>query len=428
MPPEQQLQVAIQQLQQQQQEIQALHATNLSLQQQIQQQQPSLPPSSNPGPLSNSNLTRVKIAAPPYFFGKVGTEIDGWLNQMELQLDYYGSGIPDGKEQVKFAACYFRDAALTWWVKDPNNRNIVTWQQFKRALMDRFLPLDAAISARQKLRLIRQGFKVTVTQYAELFQRTLIPITDMSETDKINYFITGLQPQLMIKVMEKKPTTLMQAIMFAVERETFNNYARTYGAIHNSTSGRVNTFQQLPSSLSSTSSSSNDAMDLSMISDNYGDAEKEFIEVGGSDMASNSNSFMAGDVVLAKLEAMQQQIKALSIGNNRSGYGSSNTSSSSNVIGSSKFTNGNRNINSLSPEERERRRIEKLCYHCGGKNHISRNCPKKMNGNRFNGGNSSNGNPYRNNNINVNSVGITNPNTLSNTVDERIVPQEHLNE
>jgi hypothetical protein len=116
-------------------------------------------------------------------------------------------------------------------------------------------------------------------------------------------------------------------------------------------------------------------MELGMLTEDL----SELSEYGIADGSSSSST----NVILAKLEAMEQKIAVISTSGGK-------PSSSSNTYRAS----------NISPEEKERRRVERLCYHCGGRNHISRNCPKKGSSGPNNFKSTSN---FRNNNINLDS-------------------------
>ena len=403
---EQQLQAAYsqlhQQFQQQQQELQNVRAATQQLAQ--QQQLVSSNSASSSSSSSSNRYHRVKIAPPPFFRGSVGTSIDQWFRQVEQQLQYYGMGAGGGfateVDEINFAAAYFQGAALTWWTSDATNRNIQTWQQFKQVVLKRFQPIGAGMLNRQRLSQLKQGGR-TVTAYAEEFQNILAPITDMSETDKVFNFLTGLTTvnNLRGKVMQTRPLDLISAISTAVNQEASINMGR--GAVINGSAGNVNMNRA-------------DAMDLNMLhdgaeeesGDQYGFTDQKVnvgAVVGSSSSSSTGSSSGSGsanfkgtnndvgvnsNVVLAKLVAMEQKISAISTNNNRNSY----------VNDAGRRFNGNRS-NGLSQEERDRLRSENRCFRCKERGHIARYCPNV----KRNSNGPGNGNNNTNNNNNNNS-------------------------
>ena len=167
-----------------------------------------------------------KIAPPPRFKGDLAS-VDAFIRVLNQQGEYYRM---DGEAKLQYAVAHLDGPALMWFNGLADKP--ASWESFIDKLYARFRPVDASMVARQRLGALRQG-KYSVSAYANVFQTTLTPISDMSDADQVHYFIQGLSAVLLQRVWEKKPRALAEAIEIAVTVEASSAFAgRAMAAPH----------------------------------------------------------------------------------------------------------------------------------------------------------------------------------------------------
>ena len=294
-----------------------------------------------------------KGPTPPEFHGTKtgGYEIDSWVRDMRNQFDFYGARVfPDDAAKVRHAAMFLKGRAAEWWdAEDKTNGVTSDWAKFIERLRERYRPMQAAVVARERLRRLKQTGAVSA--YADLFQKELTPIKDMSASDQVFNFVTGLASVAVAnKVREKEPKSLHEAMDIAVRAEVFLSAGR-FGSSHTGQfAGR--------SSASSQAAASTVPMDLNALgqdhsSDAY-DAEASHEEPVG--LAAEADLSPA---LLAKMEAMvQHRVAALlqDKGFPSRGFGD--------------------RIPGLKASDIDKLRAEGRCFRCKQKGHSKRDCPK----------------------------------------------------
>jgi hypothetical protein len=200
------------------------------LQQQITTQvaQATAGASSSSVPASNSKVFLPKIRQPSAFTGNVmGLAIDRWLSEIEQQFAYYSQsgGFSTDAQRIQYAAAYFNGIAHQWWETQSDRGTLNDWSAFVERLHTRFRPVQAAMIARQQLDKLRMREGTSVNSYISHFHSITIPIQDMNENDRIHAFARGLTQRLATKVWERNPSTLQEAIDYAVMAEATGIYA-----------------------------------------------------------------------------------------------------------------------------------------------------------------------------------------------------------
>ena len=81
-----------------------------------------------------------------------------------------------------------------------------SWIEFKRTMLKQFQPFDAQIKLRADLAKLKQS-KGQYLQYLHDFNRLINRVTDMTEADKMDKFINGLQTYTIRRIRESRPRT-----------------------------------------------------------------------------------------------------------------------------------------------------------------------------------------------------------------------------
>jgi hypothetical protein len=299
-----------------------------------------------PAPTAGSH-GRPKGPVPPEFHGtKIGGyEVDAWIRDMKVQFSFYGAReFPDDAAKVRHAAMFLKGRAAEWWESEDKSSGVeASWDAFVERLHHRYRPMQAAVVARERLDRLKQ--KGTVSAYADLFQKELTPIKDMSASDQIFFFVKGLSSMAVAnKVREKSPATLHEAMDVAVRAEAFLGGGR---ASHSSYGSRM-----AFASGSSGSSSTSAPMDINAIDE--------------EDRASEDAADPAA-VLMAKVEAMVEHRLAAMFQQKKFGsQGASGSGSGSAKMGL---------VPGLKAADLEKLRAEGRCFRCKEKGHMKRECP-----------------------------------------------------
>ena len=328
-----------------------------------------------------SHSSLPKIRQPSAFRGEMGFLVDEWISEMEQQFAYYTNKFPDDSSRIKFATVHLVGNALQWWNHEPSREVLLagSWANFVVGLRTRFRPVKAELIARQRLDQLRQRQGQGANQYANLFQTTLNPITDMSPADQVHKFTKGLLPHLAAKVFEKAPGDLKTAIEWAVRLEANGIYGRT-AALPAHAYGRAGNYSN---GNGAASSSNGDAMDESL--NNIGmdgvdqsDPDQELPPIPAP--ASGGMSAEQVQSIFSKFESLldqrlnsvvsgrypaQQKTVAFAKGNGNGGG------------------RGKDRVPGLTPADVVRLRAENRCFRCKKVGHMKSECPNPVN-NRLN--------------------------------------------
>jgi len=160
----------------------------------------------------------IKLTKPSLFTGATKSNVETWIFEVEQYLTAYG--VTDDSQRIAFACASFKGVALQWWqnqcLTHPGVR--LTWNQFKDEVRRRFQPIEASRTARVNLRNLKQGNK-SVADYCSAFYEQLQLIHDMSEADKVENFMIGLNSIIYEEVDRRDPLTLQDAMMYAQRTE-----------------------------------------------------------------------------------------------------------------------------------------------------------------------------------------------------------------
>ena len=129
-----------------------------------------------------------------------------------------------GSVRVSFAVSLLRDDAAIWWRNHVEQSDIGQeiliddWNDFKKALIVQFKPVNSRKIARDKLTKLKQS--KSVQDYATTFRSLVLEISGISEDEKVDRFIRGLKDQIRMEVELREPSTLNDAIRIADRYDT----------------------------------------------------------------------------------------------------------------------------------------------------------------------------------------------------------------
>jgi hypothetical protein len=333
-----------------------LQKENAELQQQAVAARSTAASSTSTSVPSTPQYGYPKGPTPPEFNGtKVGgPEIDAWVRDMRAQFTCYGAQrFPDDAAKVRHAALFLKGRAAEWWEAEDKSTGVEqSWDRFVERLYERYRPMLAAVVARERLRNLKQTG--SVSSYADVFQRELAPIKDMSPSDQVFNFVSGLSLTAVAnKVREKEPKTLHEAMDLAVRADLFLRPGGRFGQ-----SGSSGHFRQGGGAPSGTPSSV--PMDVNMFQKSWDDQDNddpthhdEEHEVPDSRLMSTLLSKM-GEMVQHQVTAMMQQ---------------------STFKGKAPYTSNDR-VPGLSASDIQKLRSEGRCFRCKQKGHNKSECPK----------------------------------------------------
>ena len=157
------------------------------------------------------NLTVKNL---PKYNGEYDENIEDWFYAMDRFFSDYN--VPESVK-AKFASRYLENnASYTFQSIERTNPNM-NWFDLKNLLIQWFQPDDYQSILRNKLVNLTQKDKVH--DYIHEFDRLNNHIRNMAEEDRVNYFISGLNPFIAGFVKHNKCTSLIEAKMEALRVE-----------------------------------------------------------------------------------------------------------------------------------------------------------------------------------------------------------------
>lgn len=171
---------------------------------------------------SGATPRTLKIPKPPETNGRQPSPVN-WCHKMETYLAAEGANL-NNSSTVVVAAAYLKDAALNWYRQHEQNvaagkaHPYASWDEFKKAFITRFTPVDPEVDARERLDRLAQTRSVFA--YAQEFNTYMLELPHMDENDRIHRFIRGLKPEVRIHVKLQQPTTLHDAVELAIKADS----------------------------------------------------------------------------------------------------------------------------------------------------------------------------------------------------------------
>ncbi|KAL0373214.1 UNVERIFIED_CONTAM: Retrovirus-related Pol polyprotein from transposon.6 [Sesamum calycinum] len=199
---------------------------------------PSTPPPPPPAlsPLtSSSNLKLPKLTLPPFD----GSNPLDWVFQAEQFFTFYQ--VPQD-HRLDLISFYMQGDALSWFKWMFTNRHLSSWDAFIRSLELRFGPSSFNNHEAMLFKLRQHG---SVTDFQAEFKRLCNRVVGLPPESILNYFISGLRPNIQWELAVLRPSSISQAVGLAKLIEAKNIDAR-----RSSTPARLSTPPSLPALLS----------------------------------------------------------------------------------------------------------------------------------------------------------------------------------
>ncbi|KAA0054179.1 uncharacterized protein E6C27_scaffold131G001100 [Cucumis melo var. makuwa] len=194
------------------------------------------------------SVSKVKVPEPKPFCGVRDAKA---LENYIFDLEQYFKATNTVTEEAKMtlATMHLSEDAKLWWrsryVDIQEGRCTVdTWDALKRELRSQFFPENVEILAREKLRNLRHTGEIW--EYVKQFAGLMLDIRDMSEKDKVFYFVEGLKPWARAKLYEQRVQDLTSA--YAAAERLFDLTSDSQDARRNQSSSPRRNRDSRPSS------------------------------------------------------------------------------------------------------------------------------------------------------------------------------------
>ena len=152
-------------------------------------------------------------------------KIESWLFNLE---EYFLKAKIKESMWVDIATSRMVEDATLWWrMVRQAGQAPSSWKKFKKAVRERFLPLNVYKTNRSRLESLRQTS--SVTKYNSAFQAAFVECTDVSEAEALSRYISGLKSQTKKYVELEEPRILRKAMKLA---ENYDN--ASFGSYHSS--------------------------------------------------------------------------------------------------------------------------------------------------------------------------------------------------
>ena len=154
--------------------------------------------------------------------------MDGWFFSLEM---YFKKHNTHRGNWVDFAVDFLRESELTTF-RSIENWESFSWEQFKSTFNTHYQEQKLQRVLRHTLSKLIQFD--TIYRYIDELHKIMNQIRNMSEEDKIEYLVSGLNREISNKVAFEEPTSLVEAKALATNVETYyargSGYEKTYDA------------------------------------------------------------------------------------------------------------------------------------------------------------------------------------------------------
>jgi len=165
-------------------------------------------------------MASLKPQKPELFSGRRDSvAVNTWLYQVEMYLNLLQVSNPqinlDEGTKVAFASTLLKGTAAQWWYMLVQSGNAPTqWDAFLAKVRMEFIPQDSVARARDKLRALRQ--KTSVLAYLNEFRNIVMVIPGISDDEKLDKFVSGLKPEVILDVRKSRPADFESAAQIAL--------------------------------------------------------------------------------------------------------------------------------------------------------------------------------------------------------------------
>lgn len=161
--------------------------------------------------------------------GKAREDLDTWLFMAEQYFQTLQAATD--AEKVMIAALHLKGHAASWWrdvTQLPHSQRPSTWNEFKRQIMQVYMPITREEVARDRLATAKQVN--TLEQYVAYMRKLFYAIPNITEEEKLDRFKRGLKPHLQREVMlaRPKPTTFEDMIALAALHDSLQRSSHYY--------------------------------------------------------------------------------------------------------------------------------------------------------------------------------------------------------
>lgn len=161
--------------------------------------------------------------------GKAKDDLDTWLFLCEQNFQTLSSATDT--EKIMIAALRLKGHSASWWrdvTQLPQSQRPSSWGEFKRQIMQVYMPITREEVARDKLATAKQVS--TLEQYIGYIRKLFYAIPNITEEEKLDRFKRGLKPHLQREVLvaRPKPTTLEDMIALAALHDSLQRSSHSY--------------------------------------------------------------------------------------------------------------------------------------------------------------------------------------------------------
>ncbi|KAK3017952.1 hypothetical protein RJ639_005231 [Escallonia herrerae] len=145
--------------------------------------------------------------------------------------------IDDEKEKVQTVVMYLNDiAALRWRRRYTDGCDVKMWEMFKHEIKRQFYPESVVDIAMINLQWLRK--KGSIHKYVKEYSALMLKIPEMSERQRLCFFVDGLQYWVAIELRRREPHNLASAMMIVERLGDFKQCERPRSPRHERAKGR----------------------------------------------------------------------------------------------------------------------------------------------------------------------------------------------
>ena len=170
--------------------------------------------------MENQGSVNLKPNKPePYDGRRDCLVVNTWLYKVEKYLVLAGIANPavplNDANQILFASTFLTGTAAVWWYTlVQSGQTPTTWNEFKAAMVEEFVPEHHVRRARERLRKLKQTH--SVSKYLSDFRNMVLTIPDITEEEKFVKFCSELRYEVRLEVIKSTATTFNEAARIAL--------------------------------------------------------------------------------------------------------------------------------------------------------------------------------------------------------------------